>query len=230
MTGTAVRTSTARTLVRAGAAGQVLFAVVFLVEDATRRGFQPWRQWVSHLSLGPWGWVNIAALAVAGAGAVLAAVGVARLLPAGRARWLPRAIGAYGGALVLAAVCPIDPGLGWPTGQPPAHTLTGGLHQLAGATIFGGLTVAAWAGRRLAASGQAGARWARWSAVTGVTVPASFLLCGILAGLDYSGAWPDAPSGLFERLALLAGTAWLTAFLAHLAAGPSGPAPNAGRP
>ncbi|MGH3169936.1 MAG: hypothetical protein ACRDN0_29150, partial [Trebonia sp.] len=40
-----------------------------------------------------------------------------------------------------------------------------------------------------------------------------FGLCSILVSLDYAGTWPGVPSGLFERIALLTGIAWLTSVL-----------------
>lgn len=206
-----------RALLRAGIAGQVAFAVTFLAEDATRPGFEPWRRWVSHLSLGPGGWVNTAGLAVAGVSAFAAVSGITRCLSVtGRQRLLPAAVAAYATGMAAAAAFPIDPGLGWPPGAEPRHTAGGQVHDLSGLLVFAGLSGAAWAGRRTFPPRPGHRpRWRRWSAVAGVTIPASFLTCCALVSLDYSGIWPGAPSGLFERIALLTGMGWLVVFLAR---------------
>lgn len=207
---------TSRGLLRVAAAGQTAFAVTFLAEDATRRGFQPWRRWVSHLSLGPWGWVNSVGLAIGGASALAGAAGLTRVRLAGRGRFLPAPVAVYGAGLVLAAAFPIDPGLGWPPGQPARHTAAGRVHDLAGGLTFAGLAGAAGVGQRWFAQNPPRLRWRRWSTVTGVTVPASFAACCALVSLDYSKAWPGAPSGLFERIALLTGMGWLISVFVHL--------------
>lgn len=202
-------------LVRAGIAGQVAFAVTFLAEDATREGFEPWRRWVSHLSLGTGGWVNTVGLAVAGAAGVAAALGARRGLARGAAgRLVPPAIAVYALGMATAAAFPIDPGLGWPPGVEPRHTLSGQLHDLSGLLVFAGLTASTWAGRRaLRSPAEPGSRWRTWSTIAGSTVPACFLICCGLVSLDHSGSWPGAPSGLFERIALLTGMAWLVTYL-----------------
>jgi hypothetical protein len=204
-----------RVLVRAGIAGQVAFAVTFLAEDATRPGFQPWRRWVSHLSLGPHGWINTVGLAVAGATAFAAALGARRgAARTAASRLLPPAVAVYALGMAAAAAFPIDPGLGWPPGAEPRHTFSGQLHDLSGLLVFAGLTASAWAGRYAFGSRrEGGSRWRRWSTIAGLVVPASFLICCVLVSLDYSGAWHGAPSGLFERIALLTGMAWLVTYL-----------------
>lgn len=198
-----------KTLLFIGMAGQAAFAVTVLAEDLTRPNFQPWRRWVSHLSLGKDGWVNTVGLAVAGMTALAGAAGLRRTGTGGRA--LPVAVGTYGGALILAAIFPIDPGLGWPEGVKAVRTRTGAVHQVAGGLTFASLTTAALAGRRWfrGRPHPTASQLAKLSSATGVVVPVAFAVCGGLAGMDFSGKWHSAPSGLFERIALLSGMGWL---------------------
>jgi hypothetical protein len=199
-----------KTLLFIGMAGQAAFAATVVAEDLTRPNFQPWRRWVSHLSLGKGGWVNTVGLAVAGTTALAGAAGLRRSGIGNRV--LPAAVGTYGGALILAAVFPIDPGLGWPEGVKAVRTPKGAVHQVAGGLTFAGLTTAAFAGRRWfrGQSHPAAAGLAKLASATGVVVPVAFVVCGGLAGMDVSGKWHNAPSGLFERIALLSGMGWLT--------------------
>jgi hypothetical protein len=46
--------------------------------------------------------------------------------------------------------------------------------------------------------------------ITGIVVPAAFLICSLLVGLDYSGVLPGAPSGLLERISIITGCAWIS--------------------
>jgi uncharacterized protein DUF998 len=41
-----------------GVAGTVLFPIIYVIEGATRPGYDAWRQTISSLSLGPGGWIQ----------------------------------------------------------------------------------------------------------------------------------------------------------------------------
>ena len=49
-----------RFLIACGAIGPLLFIMVFLIEDATRPGYNAWHNYVSSLSLSDQGWMQIA--------------------------------------------------------------------------------------------------------------------------------------------------------------------------
>ena len=98
-------------------------AVISVADVATGLGYDPYRNWVSQLALGPRGWLGLLNLALCGGWLIAYAAGLHRHLPAARpAARLVRLCGA--GFLMIAAV-PIDPGLDYPPGFPAVHTLLG---------------------------------------------------------------------------------------------------------
>jgi hypothetical protein len=53
-------------LIACGAIGPLLFIIVFLIEGATRPGYSAWHDYVSSLSLGSQGWMQILTFFVCG--------------------------------------------------------------------------------------------------------------------------------------------------------------------
>lgn len=102
----------------------------------------------------------------------------------------------------------MDASLGFPVGAavPARPTLHGLVHEVAGPLAIVSLAAAAFLSRRVLLE-RAGS--ARGAVVAGVAVLLFFATCSVLVSLDYSGAWTAAPSGLFERLALYTGMAWV---------------------
>lgn len=217
-----------RALLACASAGPVFFVVGFLVGDATRPGFNPWRQWVSHLALRDQGWAYRLLFVAAGSLVLAGAVGFGRHLRSGTgARVGPPLIGAAGLCLALAGVFVIDPGLGYPPGTvqgPPS--LHGQLHDLAGLGLFASLTAAAVVFARRFAADPDRRGWARYSLATAIVVPTAFVGCSVLAALHYAGTWPGAPSGLLERVALVAGFAWLALLGRRMLTETGAPAPD----
>jgi hypothetical protein len=202
-----------RTLLAAGAVAGPLFLVVILWQALTREGFEPARHPLSLLSLGDAGWVQITNFIVAGVLFVAAAVGFRRVLaPGPGSRWLPRLTAVFGAGLIAAGVFVADPAFGFPPGTPPGApeqvTWHGAVHGVAPAAAFLALTVAAFGfARRFVWQRRRG--WAAYSLATGVVVlPLSM--------------WPNLggdPEGRFLPLwvALVVGTAWMSATAARLA-------------
>src|SRR5438067_1630144 len=109
--------SLTRMLLLCGAIAGPLFILIVLIQDYTRPGFDPRLQPLSLLSLGDWGWVQIANFVLAGALNVLYAAGLWRRLHPGRAgTWGPLLIGAYGLGLISVGVFRTDPVKGFPPG------------------------------------------------------------------------------------------------------------------
>ena len=133
-----------RLLLICGAIAGPLFIFIVLIQDYTRPGFDPRLDPLSLLSLGDWGWVQIANFALAGALNLLYAVGLWRRLYRGRAGiWGPILIGAYGLGLIVVSIFRTDPANGFPPGVlasagPSWH---GAIHALGGLFVF--LTLAA---------------------------------------------------------------------------------------
>lgn len=199
----------------AGLVAAVQMIVVTLVDGGTRPGYDPWRQWVSHLALGERGWLGVSSLIVCGLLLVGYAFALRRGLPPGRgARWASKLVLLAGIALVVGGVFRIDPGLGYPPGVAASHSASGSVHDLAGGVVFAGLIgAAALLGRAL---GGHRTRAALIGYLVAAVVATSFVACSLLAALDYAGVLPGAPSGLLERVALFAGLGWLGAVSVHL--------------
>src|SRR5215469_10254511 len=94
-----------RLLLVCGAIGPLLFIVVFLIEGATRPGYNAWRNVVSSLSLGEQGWMQIVNFLVCGALVVSFAIGLRwALSPGAASTWGPILLGAFGLCLVGAGL------------------------------------------------------------------------------------------------------------------------------
>jgi len=63
-------------LLYAGVVAPLLFIAVFLIEGATRPGYNPWRMYVSQLGTGPGGWVQVINFLVCGTLVLAFAIGV----------------------------------------------------------------------------------------------------------------------------------------------------------
>jgi Protein of unknown function (DUF998) len=141
----ASKSSLTRALLLCGAIAGPLFILTVLIQDYTRPGFDPRVHLLSQLSLGDWGWVQIANFTLAGVLNVLYAVGLWRLLHPGPAgTWGPILIGAYGLGLITVGVLTTDPSNGYPPGAvtPTGPSWHGAIHALGGLFVFVMLTAA----------------------------------------------------------------------------------------
>lgn len=203
-----------------GAVGAPLFVCVFLVEGARRDGYDPMREPVSSLALGPRGWVQRANFVGTGLLMLTFAAGLRRASRDARAgsRWGPRLVALYAIGLVGAGVFVTDPvayGRSDPT-VPSPPGIEGALHGVFSIQVFAALSAAAWTyARWFAARGRT--RWAAASAVTGGAVPAGILVFGRALGRD------DAlgrRAGLIQRLTIILGWGWLVALATSVLRGP----------
>ncbi len=128
-----------KTLLLCGAIAGPLFLLTVLIQDYTRPGFDPRLRLLSLLSLGDWGWVQIANFVLAGVLNVLYTLGLWRRLHPGRAgTWGPILIGAYGLGLIAVGIFRTDPENGFPPGavKPTQPSWHGAIHALGGLFIF----------------------------------------------------------------------------------------------
>jgi Protein of unknown function (DUF998) len=122
-------------LLACGIAAGPLFLAAWLIQALTRQGFDPAYHPLSLLSLGDFGWVQIANFVVTGLLLICCAVGMRRALRPGRAaKWGPILVGANGIGLIAAGVFVTDAGAGFPPGAPagpPDHVSWHGvLHEV----------------------------------------------------------------------------------------------------
>jgi hypothetical protein len=207
----------ARRLLRCGIWAGPVFTATFLAEGAVRDGYRPLRHPVSSLALGPRGWIQTANFAVAGAATVAGAAGL-RLADGDRGaggRAGPVLVAAAGAGLIGSAVFRTDPVGGYPPGTPdmPAtFTRAGTAHNLAAIPVFFGLPAAAATyGWRSWRAGQPPG-FPVYCAATAVTMPVTMALAG--AGFGQSSRL-GGYGGLFQRVSIVTGFAWLTAVSAR---------------
>lgn len=201
-----------------GVIGPPLFVLVVLIEGVTRPGYSPWRHAVSQLSLGAWGWVNIAALVACGVLVLGFARGLGRVFHSGTGSvWGPRLVAIFGLSLIVAGIFADDPSLGYPPGAPAVYTLHGLVHAIDGLVIFGSLTAACLVLARRFAGDSDWKGWAPYSLFTGVLVAGFFIACSVVVALDQSGLLSPAPGGLLQRVSLFSGLGWITLLALRLA-------------
>jgi hypothetical protein len=205
-----------RRLLRCGVWAGPAFTATFLAEGAVRDGYRPLRHPVSSLALGSRGWIQTANFTVTGALCLAGAAGLR--LAADRlagSRTGPVLVAAAGAGLIGAAAFRTDPIGGYPPGTPElpaAVSRTGTAHNLAAIPVFLGLAAAAASyGWRSWRAGEPPG-FAVYCAATAVTMPVTVVLAG--AGFGQPSRL-GRYGGLFQRVSIIAGFAWLTAVSAR---------------
>ena len=200
-----------------GVAAVLLLVAVSTLDGLTRTGYSLTRHWVSHLALSERGWLGTATLLAAGMLYALFGLGLGRTSRSGSAL-----VTLAGAALIIAGAFRIDPGLDYPPGETASHTMSGSVHDAAAGVLFLSLTIAA------VVLGRAAGR-IRTGIIVAVTILGTFAACSVLVALDYSGAWPSAPSGLLERIAILIAMSWPVAAGALASRADTGPGYGSGQ-
>lgn len=192
-------------LLSGGVAGPLLFILVFLIEGVLRPGYNPWRHFVSSLSQGEAGWVQIANFIVCGALVLGFAIGLRRVLYPGKsATWGPILLGIFGISLIGAGVFVTDPMLGYPVGAPETVTKQGTMHMLLSLFAFAALIAACFVLARRFAADRAWRGWSVYSILTGIAVAILFILTDVIASTV-----PNGPAGLVQRLTIITGWGWV---------------------
>jgi hypothetical membrane protein len=182
--------------------GPVAFTLVYLVLGATQSSYDPWRRPVSDLSTGYLGGIQIASFILCGLSIIGFALALIRCPLARRGRWTPLLLSLVGSALILAGAFVTDPAPGYPPGNHMQGTsLHGAIHLAMSILVFTSLPTACFVTAR---------RWARqglltWSAYSLLT---GLLMWCFLFAFGFSNA-RGGPAGLFERMAILTGWAWI---------------------
>ncbi len=200
-------------LLASGAVAAPAFVAAFTVEGAKRRGYDPLREPVSALALGPRGLTQRINFIATGCLMVAYAAGLRRAAT-GRSRTGPSLVAAFGIGLIGAGVFVTGPtpsaSASLTTTERP--TLHAALHDAFGLVVFGALAGACAAfARQFAAAGRRG--WALYSGASGLLVA---LGVGMF-GRGFGGAEPLARvGGLVQRLTITIGWGWLMALAVHL--------------
>jgi Protein of unknown function (DUF998) len=199
---------TNRALLAGGVAAGPVFVLSVGLQMVVRPGFDALRDPLSLLTLGDWGWVQVATFVLTGALGIAGALGVRRALAGTRGgTWGPAMLGLWGVGLIAAGAFVPDPALGFPPGTPPGvpghmswHST---LHGVAFFTAFSSLVAACIVfARRFA--GLHERAWLAYSVATAVIAPII-----IAVGMTITAAVPFA-------VAALLGFGWITAVTLHL--------------
>lgn len=168
-----------RRLLICGVAAGIIYIVVGLAQILLREGFDVTRHPLSMMSLGQYGWVQIANFLVSGALVVLGAIGLYRAERTSRS-WRIGAIllGVYGLCVMLGGLFSTDPSLGFPPGTPDAYPETMSwhalLHFIVGQLGFLALIIATFFFARYFAVKKV-TGWVWFSVLTGVIFLASIV-------------------------------------------------------
>jgi hypothetical protein len=209
-------TGMTQALLGCGIAAGPVFTLAWLVQGATRANYDPLRYPISSLSIGDAGWMQIATFIVTGLLTLAFGIGLWRLLRPSGAVWGPVLVGLIGIGLMGAGLFVTDPLNGYPSGTsllPTARTTHGILHDLFGVPVFLGLPItSAVCARYFARTGQRG--WVAYSALSGSAMFAVF----VVARLSLRPGFDEMAGlfGLFQRIALTIGWAWLTLLAVHM--------------
>lgn len=199
-------------LIGCGAFGGALFAVTYLIEGATRPGYDAVQYAISVLSLGPGGWAQQVNFVVFGILALASAVGWRMALAPGIGRfWYPFLKAIIGAGLVVDGIFSQDPVAGYPVGAAVGVMTTHAVvHTLAAFVTITAIAVSCFVlARRFAVE----ARWRGWviyAILTGV------LTLVLIAAFGAANNLAGAPAGLLERLATGVNTALSLAIFARL--------------
>lgn len=202
-----------RVLLAGGVIGPALFVVVLLIEGATRPGYSAIHNYGSSLGTGPGGWMQIVNFIVCGVLVVGYAVGLRRVWRSGKASVAgPILVGIFGLALISAGVFVTDGSLGYPPGTHASgpQTLHGTIHGVSGLIAFTTLAAAGFVLAGRFAGNPLWKGWALYSIVTGIVVALSFISSTTTSALDEAGVMPNSPTGLLQRIGIVAGWGWLS--------------------
>jgi hypothetical membrane protein len=189
-----------------GVVGPLLFVFTFLVEGVLRPDYNPWRHFVSSLSQGPLGWVQMLMFIKCGALIVCFSIGLRQVLRPGKgSTWGPILMAIFGLCLIGAGIFVTDPMLGYPPGASEAVTKTGAMHMLLSLIAFAALIADCFVLARRFAADPAWRGWFYYSISTGIVVLVFFILTDVVASTN-----PLGPAGTYQRISIIAGWVWVS--------------------
>jgi hypothetical protein len=194
-----------RILLACGVAAGPFFVAVVLVEGWLRQGYQPLRQPISALAMGPRGWIQRANFFVTGGLALACVLG----LPTAAAAFIALfALGLIGSGIYITDITGLDSRK--LTSKP--RTRDGIIHDLFALPVCVGLLRACGVMGRLFYRANDSV-WAWYSATSG----GLFLGFFVLASVGFAGQQQLARvGGLLQRLAVIIGWTWLSLSIAHI--------------
>jgi hypothetical protein len=198
---------------RAGMLASAIFVLTFTVEGLLRPGYDPLRMYISELSLGPRGWVQIASFIIVGALFLVFARGVKEEFREGKAsRFGPILLTIIGLGFFLSGPAVMDS----VTTPPDQMTTSGLLHGIFGATVFTLIPVGCWVFLRRFRIDP------KWRSLYGWTLAAAIITTVATITLSVATKPPLAPNflsewdGLIQRFLIVPFHAWVFIFASAL--------------
>jgi hypothetical protein len=193
----------------AGMLGASVFVCVFLIEGALRPGYDPVSMFVSELSLGPRGWIQITSFLITGICYMLFAWGLAAVFnerKSARLGWI--LIGLIGIGFLISGPAVMDP-----TGTPTASmTVSGLVHSITGALVFLLMPLSAYVFLHRFRGDE------RWRSLRTPTLAAVIIMVIAVIALRFASPPPPAETfltpydGFIQRVLLIAFHAWAFLF------------------
>jgi hypothetical protein len=182
-------------LMACGALWGIVFFVVYMLEGATRPGYDARTQAISALSLGPGGWIQQVNFVLFGVVQIAAALGwYWSLRPGPVAVGYPLLKAIAGVGLIVDGLFSQDPSLGYPPGSSVVHpTLHGQIHALFAYVTITAVALSCFVLAVRFGRSRGGGGWAAYAVLTGL---GTIVLIAIYGSLIDRG-----PAGVFERLA-----------------------------
>jgi hypothetical protein len=200
-----------------GTIGTLLFPAIYLVDGALRPGYDPLRQAISALSLGPGGWVQQLDFGLCGLSVLWSAYVWRRVLAGGVcATWYPIVRAVEGSGLVVIAVFSQDAAYGYPPGSPAGATapsLHGGVHLAFTILVVNAMCIGLLVIARRFWHNPAWRGWTTYSIVSALLTMLFMTFFGIAQNTHTA---LTAYTGAFERLATNTDTVWSAVLVAHL--------------
>jgi Protein of unknown function (DUF998) len=196
-----------RTGAWAGLIGPVFFVSVFTLEGWLRPGYDPASTFISALSLGPRGGIQIASFLLTGACFLLFARGLRSQFPGGKAsRAGPVLMAFIGVGLFASGPCVMDP-MGTPFPQSTWHGLA---HNVLGAVVFSLGPVSLFVFFRRFRADPDWRPLAAWTLAAGATMTAADVVLKLATLPLPAPPSPLAPwAGVIQRVAIASLMAWV---------------------
>jgi hypothetical protein len=198
-----------QTIAWAGMIAPIFFAIVFLIEGASRPDYHPLSMYVSALSLGTRGWIQIANFIVFGMLFFVFSRGIAAEFPTGKAaKWGPR-------LLTIIATCYLFSGpfvmdaMRTPRSEMSVHGI---VHGILGGIVFSLMPVSCFVFLRRF---REDAKWQslqEWTLGAGVVISAAVIVQTIATKFPFKHDFFKDWLGLIQRAAILPYMIWLFVF------------------
>ena len=194
----------------AGIIGPAIFTLSFLINGCLRPGYDPVRMYVSELSIGPQGWIQMASFVFLGLCLLIFALGLPKYIPSGRASRAGFIL------LLIIAVCYIASG---PLVTDPLsmfdnqQTAQGMAHGIFGALVFALSPACCFVFYGRFRADERFLRLKTWTLLAGIIMT----LIIVLMKLAQPQASPlNRWAGLIQRCSLVIFYVWITSFALRL--------------